>query len=169
MKFRPRTLLLALALTAAAPVYAHEGHDHEAPPPPAVYEPRFEAHAGDVEVVGIVERDGLWLYASRYGSNAPWPGLKLELEQDDGKSVVAKDEGGGTYSLPEGTFGQPGTYAVVLSVSGEDIDELLTGELTVAKATGDARAGLAGVSPWAWGAGALLLAGGLAIFSRRRR
>ena len=45
-------LTLALALAGAAPVFAHEGHDHgEAPLPPASYEPRFEAHAGEIEVV----------------------------------------------------------------------------------------------------------------------
>ena len=159
-------LTLALALAGAAPVFAHEGHDHgEAPLPPASYEPRFEAHAGEIEVVGILKADTLWLYASRYAGNDPWAGLKFEVEQGE-QSVAAKPAEAGVYRLPAGPLAEPGAHAVVLTAQGEGLDELLTGQLVVPET--QAAAATFDVPRWAWAVAALGV-GALGFFALRRR
>lgn len=165
---RSARLFFMLALLGGAPALAHEGHDHgEAPALPTVYEPRFEARAGAVEVVGILKADDLWLYASRYADNAPWAGLQLEIEQGD-TAVVAAAVEPGVYRAPAGPLGEPGTHAVILSASGEGLEELLTGELVVSEP--ESADTLTRIPRWGWALGvlAVLVLGSLVLRARSR-
>lgn len=124
----PRRWLLAVVLmlgTLPGGPWAHEGHDHAAlPPAPAASEPRFSVASDAVEVTGILRAGVLWCYVNHYDSNAPWSGLRLEVELD-GRTVVASAAGEGRYRVDGSGLEQPVAHALVLSLQGEGIQELL--------------------------------------------
>lgn len=135
-----RGLRLALTLTAALllpqRVCAHAGHDHaDVPPPPLTVEPRFSTHAGEVEVTGVRGDGVLWLYVNRYASNAPWEGLAVEVEID-GETHSAQPAGAGLYRCALGAGGDTPageTQPVIVSLSGDGLEELLVADLPAAK------------------------------------
>jgi hypothetical protein len=167
MRSRCRPLLLVLALWAGAPAHAHEGHDHgdAAPALPATYEPRFEARAGEVEIVGILKGEAVWLYVNRYSDNTPWSGLTLEIEQGD-KSVAAEPAGEGVYRVAAGSLAATGKHAVVLTAQGGEVDELLTAELVVPE--DETAQTTLEIPRWGWAAGIVGL-GALGWVAMRRR
>ena len=52
---------------------AHEGHDHDAPPPPVstTVAPRMEASSGDFELVAISGSSEVVIYLDAFRSNEP--------------------------------------------------------------------------------------------------
>ncbi len=71
---RLQAVLTALVfLTILAPAFAHEGHDHGAPPPAAVTasNPRVSAQSDAYELVGILRGERLGLYLDRFATNEP--------------------------------------------------------------------------------------------------
>ncbi|HEY9197717.1 MAG TPA: hypothetical protein VIR60_00035, partial [Gammaproteobacteria bacterium] len=99
-------------------------------------EPRFATASGDVEVVGILQDGQLWLYVARFATNAPWPGLSIEIERDAG-AVRAEPVAAGVYRVAVGDLERPGRHAFVMSLQGEGLDELLTAQLVVADVPGE--------------------------------
>ncbi len=67
---------VALAsLLSVAPLAAHEGHDHGAPPAPVATagSPRIALHSDAYELVGILRGDRLTLFLDRYAATPPSP------------------------------------------------------------------------------------------------
>ncbi len=132
MRFAALTTSYALAaLLFAAPVLAHEGHDHSEAPPPMVADatPRFEAASDLFELVGTLQGSTLTLYLDDYASNAPVAKASLELETG-ARKYSAKENQPGMYHLDLADT-KPGRHALVFTIqAGEDAD-LLTANLEI--------------------------------------
>jgi hypothetical protein len=120
--------LVAVGVWAPAAVLAH---GTAVAPPPSASEPRFAATSHTVEITGILKGGVLWCYADHYASNAPWPGLKLEL-QIGARDAVATEIGEGVYRL-DGVHLTDAPQPVIVTVSGPDVSDLVTGMLPAAK------------------------------------
>lgn len=138
--------------------------------------PRFEAVTDVFEMVARIEADALVLYVNRFETGEPIREAKVEVETGAFEAIAEYQADQGSYAVRDAAFlkalSEPGTHAVVTTVtSGQDAD-LLTASLTVAAAE-DEHALAA--RPFAWAAPAM--AGGLAIVAagagvlhlRRRR
>jgi hypothetical protein len=133
IRLRAAALVLVSALQVAAPVPAHEGEEHgnELAAAAHMSEPRFEARSDAVEVTGIVKGGDIWLFVARYATNEPLAGLRISIESGGSAGVPARAVGRGIYRAKAGTLGRPGRHAVVLTLRGPGLDELLTGELVI--------------------------------------
>jgi cobalt-zinc-cadmium efflux system membrane fusion protein len=135
MRFRPtlRNLVLALALAAPVlPAWAHEGHDHGAPPPPvsATIAPRADASSEDFEMV-VIARDGrLQIYLDTFRGNETVADAAIEVDGPDG-TVKAEPDGAGGYRLPAPWLARPGEYALAITVQARDLVDVLTASLTI--------------------------------------
>ena len=183
-----RSPLIALVtfLVLSAPVVAHDGHDHGAPPAPvsATVAPRGDASSTDLEIVAVLRGGMIEIAIDRFTDNEPVLGATVEV---DGPEGVAKAvEEGGFYRLPA-PWAKPGkSHDLAVTVQTDGAIDVLTTTIAVPPvgdaATGggvitSARAGSGltvgaetGGSPWL--VGGLGFAGGLglaAVVGRRRR
>jgi RND family efflux transporter MFP subunit len=120
-----RALAVTLALLAG-PVYAHEGHDHGAPPPPVskTIAPRGEAASAAFELVAVPKDGTLILYLDRFETDEPVQGATLTIETPTG-SANATAATDGSYQLPAPWLSKPGQYDLMVTVSvGTDVDVL---------------------------------------------
>lgn len=124
---------VAMALIVAgsslpATVFAH---GKALPPPPPASEPRFTATSHVIEITGILKDGVLWCYADHYASDAPWPGLKLDV-QIGAQDRRTREVGGGVYRLDHVNLTDV-PQAVIVTVSGSQISDLVSGVLPAAK------------------------------------
>jgi hypothetical protein len=180
-------LLLATLVQLAGPsaVHAHSEAAPAAAGPAAasVLEPRVEAASPDVELLGIVEGTRLTVYLDHYATNVPIDGAKVSLERN-GESFDAQPAGDGTYRFDLPWLATPGSHALLFTVIGADLSDLLTATLEIpapsggsAAAAGGLQAHLSwwpGLQPRYWiaavlGTLALLAFAVIALSSRRRR
>lgn len=112
--------------------HAHNGEDHGVTPTVIgkSLEPRFEARGNTAEVTGILSDQQLWLFASRYDTNAPLNALRVEVEGAE-ETVQAVEKIPGAYLANVKRLAQPGRHAVTLTLQGAGVEDLLTGELRV--------------------------------------
>ena len=129
MSSRTAAALRALAVTLAllaGPAYAHEGHDHGAPPPPAstTLAPRGEALSAAFELVAVSRNGTLQLYLDRFQSGEPVSDATLEIDTPTGPAT-AQAAGPGAYRLLAPWLSKPGRYDVMITVTaGSDVDVL---------------------------------------------
>lgn len=167
-----RMLLACLLLTVQVPLFAGEGHSHDAAPVgtagPAL--PRFTAHSDLFEAVGVLDGAEFSVLIDRYETNEPVLGAQVELESGSLKSQLAYHADHAGYSMPSEAFKKPGTYAITLTVTAGDQTDLLTGELVVPDPEA-AHANDAPIKPCGlWTGGAIaLLAFAAAVFWRLRQ
>ena len=136
MRFAALTTSYALAaLLFAAPVQAHEGHDHGEAPPPVVADatPRFEAASDLFELVGTLQGSTLTLYLDDYASNAPVLNAALELETG-ARKYSAKETQPGVYRLDLAET-KPGRHALVFTIQAGEEADLLTANLEIPAAS----------------------------------
>ncbi len=79
--------IFAVFNTACAlPAFAHEGHDHGAPPPPisAASAPRAQALSDAFELVAIARDGRLSIYVDHFATNEPASDLAIEVETPAG-------------------------------------------------------------------------------------
>lgn len=120
-----RALAVALALFAG-PAYAHEGHDHGAPPPPVSKSiaPRGEVASAAFELVAVPRDGTLLLYLDRFQTGEPIPGATLDVDTPAG-TMTAQAAEPGVYRLPAPWLSEPGHYDVMVTVTaGSDVDVL---------------------------------------------
>ncbi|GJD98749.1 efflux RND transporter periplasmic adaptor subunit [Methylobacterium isbiliense] len=120
-----RALTVTLALVAG-PAYAHEGHDHGAPPPPVskTIAPRGEAVSAAFELVAVPRDGTLSLYLDRFQTGEPIPDATLEVDTPKG-TVAAQAKEPGVYRLPAPWLNKPGQYDMMVTVTaGSDVDVL---------------------------------------------
>ena len=98
--FALRALAVTASLFAAiAPASAHEGHNHEEPPPVSVGAlPRGETDSSAFELVAIARGESLDIYLDRFATNEPVTGATIEVESPGGP-VKAKEGADGTYRV----------------------------------------------------------------------
>ena len=120
-----RALAVALALLTGA-AYAHEGHDHGAPPPPVskTIAPRGEAASEAFELVAVPRDGTLTLYLDRFRTGEPITDATLEVDTPDGPRV-ARPTAERSYALPAPWLTKPGRYDVLVTVTAGDAVDVL--------------------------------------------
>src|SRR6187402_2553591 len=93
MSFTFRAALGAAAVASilgAGPLLAHEGHDHDAPPPAAIANlaPRAKAVSERYELVAIARAGELVIYLDGYATNEQVDGATIEVETPEGPQPV---------------------------------------------------------------------------------
>lgn len=172
-------LTLGCALALAGPLalaHGDEPHADEAHAPlgSAGGLPRFEAASDAFEVVGRLEAGSLTLYVNRFKTNEPVSKAQIELESGELKATAAYDAVQDNYRVAEEAFvkalSQPGTHALVVTLTAGSEADLLEGSLDVAAATAESHDGAPSFGRWIVGGllGATLLAG-VALARRRAR
>lgn len=179
MAGRVARLTLGCALALAGPLalaHGDEPHGDEAHAPLGSTGglPRFEAASDAFEVVGRLETDGFTLYVNRFKTNEPVSKAELELESGELKATAAYDAAQDNYRVADGAFvkaiSQPGTHALVVTLTAGSEADLLEGSLDVATPSTEAHDGAPSFRGLIVGGllGAALLAG-VALARRRAR
>jgi len=124
--------IFALAAGAVRSVVAHEGHDHDAPPPPAtiVSAPRGEAASDTVEIVTVARGGVIEIYLDNFRTNAPIEGAAVEVETPEGPAT-ATGTAGQPYRLQAPWIGKPGRHDLIVTVTAGDLLEVLPVSLTI--------------------------------------
>jgi hypothetical protein len=169
--------LLVVALSPA-PVLAHEGENHAAPPPasPGNAAPRLEAASEVFELVGIVGGDAMSLFLDRFETNEPVTEAAIKVTAE-GETVRAEPLADGTFRVAAPWLAKTGPLDLTFAISAAAGSDLLIATLerpSPAEPAGAAHGPLQILlrSPLAWGMGLALLATGIALgmaLARRRR
>lgn len=121
--------LLANAWLMSA-LYAHEGHDHGAPPTPVstTIAPRINASSTTFELIAVYRDSALTIFIDRFMTNEPVTRAQVEVDTPKG-TVKAKENPDGTYALPADWAASGVSYDLIFTVTvGADLD-VLTGTL----------------------------------------
>jgi len=131
--------VVALALSvAAAPLLAHEGHDH-GPAPSSAQSADAPAFAGQTERFEMVVRqvgDDLVVAIDRRDSNAPVAGAAVTVHSG-GKSVPLRPAKPGEYAAKIALVDAPGAHELAVAANLDGREDRLAGSLVIA-ATGGA-------------------------------
>lgn len=132
LAIRAATALFAFALLAA-PLRAHEGHDHAESelPPAAAANPTLVAEGSEWELVATAKGHTLTLYVDRRETNTPVEGAVIEITREGAASVTAKEIGGGTYEIAGGWLDEPGNKVLTFIVTAGGSVDLLAGTLAI--------------------------------------
>ncbi|WP_029585266.1 HlyD family efflux transporter periplasmic adaptor subunit [Bradyrhizobium sp. URHD0069] len=144
--------LRALAVTAIlcgtiAPVYAHEGHDHDEQQqvvsPGAL--PRGDSVSNEFEIVAVARGETLEIYLDRFATNEPVTGASLEVESPSGPAKATPDTDG-KYRLAAPWLAKSGRTDLIFTVTAGAITDILplTIEVPAAQAQHMARENAAG-------------------------
>ncbi|WP_296706157.1 HlyD family efflux transporter periplasmic adaptor subunit [Rhodoblastus sp.] len=169
IKIAARVAALICVFLGASPLFAHEGHDHAAPPPAiAKLAPRAEAQSPAFELVAVPKNGQLDIWLDRFATNEPVVGASISIETPDGP-VEAKAESG-VYRAPAPWAAKPGRHDLIFTVSaGSDID-VLTASLTVPPPPLTGAVSRNPDKAWPFVAGlALLIGAAIPILLRNRR
>ncbi len=134
MMRRYRSLLVTLALAFAhsiSPGLAHEGHDHDKPPPLNLpVAPRVIAVTPQLELVGVMSGSNeLTVFLHDFATNAPVAGAKMTVSADT-DTAEAKPEGDGIFSVSAPWIGKAGDVDLIFALTLPDgSEDLLTGRL----------------------------------------
>jgi hypothetical protein len=161
-------MLVLLAGAVPAVSQAHDGEVHDAQPAPVALavEPRFATATERVELTAVLSAEYLWLFVAHPETNAPWAGLEVEVEGTE-NSLQATAQGEGVYRLDAGWLQRPGRHALIVTLRGDGLDELLSGELQVPEAPDEASKQAAALG-WPALAGLALLGLLTLLYVRRR-
>lgn len=166
----PRTLIAALAmLFSTLPAWAHEGHDHGAPPAAteAGWSPRATARSDEFDLVAAMDGGQMVLWLDRGSDNAPVTDAQIEVEAGPWKGV-ARPAGDGSYRVDAAGLARPGSHPLIFTVQAGSTLDLLPATLVLpAEAPAVAPAPGRGVLPMAAAAVALIAAGGVWLGRRR--
>jgi cobalt-zinc-cadmium efflux system membrane fusion protein len=127
---RIRVGLLAAVLMCAAPLAAHEGHDHDKPPPMALpIAPRVTAVTPDYELVGVLSgKSRLTLFLTSFATNEPVRAAAIVVEAGDEK-VEAVAKGDGVFDVSAPWIAGEGNLDLVFNLTVSEGADLLTGRL----------------------------------------
>lgn len=122
---------IALLSSSAAPVFAHEGHDHGPAQavPTAPANPRVSLTSETYEVVGVVRGERLTLYLDRFGTNEPVADARIGVTLGSETEIGAQPGPDGTFLLSSPQLAGHGPLEIVVSVTGPAGDDLLIGTL----------------------------------------
>jgi membrane fusion protein, heavy metal efflux system len=117
------TTIIVLLLTAA-PVLAHEGHEHEPAPVPTRITPRGESQSDALELVAVAEGTVLAVYLDRFTGNEPIGRANIEVETPTGP-VTAGPADGNMFRIAAPWLAKPGKYDLIFTVTVDgDVDVL---------------------------------------------
>ncbi len=134
-------LASATVLGIAAPVGAHEGHDHGAPPPPVsvTIAPRADASSADFELVAIARSGKLRIYLDTFRENDPVRNAKIEVDGPEGTALAA-ETGDGAYEMAAPWLARPGSFDLAFTVEANGTVDVLTATLTIPEPSAPANA-----------------------------
>lgn len=167
-------LIACLTAWSATAALAHEGEDHDVPPPaPAVVQtaPRATAQTDLFEMVAESSQSTLTLYLNRFDTNEPVDKATVEVESGSFKTL-AKAQSPGVYVIAAPPLSKPGDHPLTVSVTSEMGSDLLDVRLKVppeavqGKASGE---GAVASRSWIWWLAGLLSALGLLTVTVRRQ
>lgn len=123
---------------------AHEGHDHDAPPPAAISNlaPRTEAVSEHYELVAIARGGDLVIYLDRFASNESVDGAGIEVETWAG-SEPARAMANEPYRLSAPWSTKPGSYDLIFTVTKDGIADVLPATLIIPPDVSSGKAGTA--------------------------
>src|SRR3954467_14756256 len=125
-------LWLAAIVLAAIPVWAHEGHVHEAPASvTATGLPRLVTRSESYELVAILDGKQLTIYLDRFGDNAAVTDANISVAVE-GETLAAERNPDGTYGLTSNLFGGRGSVELIFDIKAPEVDDLLIGKLRLA-------------------------------------
>ncbi|MBR1145482.1 HlyD family efflux transporter periplasmic adaptor subunit [Bradyrhizobium sp. AUGA SZCCT0431] len=146
--------LFAAALSAsvfigfqAAPLRAHEGHDHAQPKltTGTSTNARGEATSEAFELVAVARGDVLAVYLNRFATNEPVERATINVETPAGPAV-AKEIPGDAYTLPAPWLPKAGAVDLIFTVTAGDATDILPVTLTVPGAAHDDQPQASGLS-----------------------
>ena len=119
----------------AGPAWAHEGHDHDAPPPPVSKSiaPRGEAVSDAFELTAIPRDGKITLYLDRFRTNDPVRGAVVEVETPEGPKLATETDEA-AYVLPAPWMTKPGSHDLLVTVTAGDVVDVLTVTVAVPEA-----------------------------------
>ena len=124
--------IIGVAAFTAGQVRAHAGHGDEPEPVVTNVAPRTEAKSDDLELVAVVVSKGtLSIYLDRFLTNAPMTGATIEVSANNGLGLIAKPQSDGSYGVTAPWVDQPGSYALLFTVTAGDLTDLLAATLTI--------------------------------------
>ena len=111
---------------------AHEGHDHDAPPPPVstTVAPRMEASSGDFELVAISGSSEVVIYLDAFRSNEPVNAAEIDVDTA-GETLRASATGDGIYVVKPKWAGSPGDHDLAFTIQANGLIDVLTGTLSI--------------------------------------
>ena len=123
------TTLLALILLTFGAAWAGPGHDHgdEGPAPAASTAPRLESVGSTMELVATSKGHRLMIYLDHPDSNEPIDEASIEVSGEGVPTALARRVEPGTYQLEADWVDQPGTTALVFTVTTKADSDLLNG------------------------------------------
>jgi membrane fusion protein, heavy metal efflux system len=151
--FRAALCAAALAsFSGGGSLLAHEGHDHGAPPPPAVSNlaPRTEAVSEHYELVAIARGGDLVIYLDRFATNESVDGASIAVETSAGPEP-ARAMANEPYRLSAPWSAKPGSYDLIFTVSKDGIDDVLPATLVIPPEDPSVKAGTSSLSDIAGG------------------
>lgn len=145
-----RAALGAAAFAAslgAGSLLAHEGHDHDAPPPAAISHlvPRAEAVSELYELVAIARAGELAIYLDRFATNESVDGASIEVETPAGPES-ARAVANEPYRLNAPWTNKPGTYELIFTVTKDGNADVLPATLLVPAEDAGGKVGTVAVS-----------------------
>jgi cobalt-zinc-cadmium efflux system membrane fusion protein len=138
------------AILSVPPAQAHEGHDHDKPPPLNLpVAPRVIAVTPELELVGVLSgKERLTVFLHEFATNAPVAAARMTVSAD-ADSIEAKPDGAGVFTVAAPWIAKGATvdllFAMTLHDGGED---LLTGRLEVPQSLERAIAANPGPAAW---------------------
>ncbi len=126
-----KSALTAIFVLAASAAWAGPGHDHgghdDGPPPPSTQAPRLESVGSGIELVATAEGHRLVMFLDRPDTNEPIGGATIEVSGEGITSLLARETEPGMYELEADWVDQPGSKALVFSVTAGTEADLLNG------------------------------------------
>lgn len=161
--------IFGLLASSMAPIRAHEGHDHDKPPPLALpVAPRIVAITPDFELVGINSGKGrLTVFLHAFATNEPIAGARMTVSAGE-RFAEAKPEGDGVFSVAAPWLDAAGDLDLVFALRLADgAEDLLTGSLRRVEAQATVSAAQTEASQLSAFVGRpeLLVAGGIGLVS----
>jgi membrane fusion protein, heavy metal efflux system len=128
--FRQIAVLAFLALPSLA--FAHQGHDHGAPPPPVstTIAPRADAASGDFELVAVSRGEVVEIYVDRFRTNEPVLGATIDVDVA-GEILRAEENTEGLYLLKSPALAKAGKHDLAFTLQTAETIDILTATLTV--------------------------------------
>lgn len=124
--------IFAILLLVSDLAVAHEGEDHGAAPAPVAsgMSPRAIATSDTLELVAVIRHGELLIYLDRFETNEPVEGANIEVETPVGpRSATAQPDA--AYRVPAEWANRPGRYDLILTVTAQEVVDVLTSTLVV--------------------------------------
>jgi membrane fusion protein, heavy metal efflux system len=140
-------LVLALLISAAPAVTAHEGHDLEPAQASGASrtQPRLAIDSEAYELVAVVEGARLVIYLDGFGDNSPVTDAQIMVTINE-EIVAAESAGDGTYIAFSKLFERGGLVEFVFDIKAPNSDDLMIGKLSLVSAP--APNATVGLVPW---------------------